>query len=135
MRAARRRPFLCEEYRRRHLRDRPNATGFRPTIGQSAGDVHTALRAEAMCTRQDEKGLVGRRLACARKPDCRLIAVVCRHCDFGHLYCSEECSAIARRQRRREANRRYAATEAGRAGNRRRQQRWRDRREGGEGGA
>ena len=40
----------------------------------------------------------------------------------GHRYCSKSCSERGRRERRRESNRRYAASEGGLETNRRRQQ-------------
>ena len=58
---------------------------------------------------------------------CRKQSVVCRSCDRGQRYCSKACSEIRRAQRKREANRRYAATRAGRHNNAKRQHEFRAR--------
>ena len=49
---------------------------------------------------------------CAR---CRCQVLVCRRCDRGQLYCAGTCAQKARRDRQREARRRYQATLRGRA--------------------
>jgi hypothetical protein len=38
---------------------------------------------------------------------CSELFGICRHCDRGHCYCSDPCREKARRQQRRNANRRY----------------------------
>lgn len=61
---------------------------------------------------------------CAR---CRIQVLVCRRCDRGQMYCGALCSGDSRRQRQREANRRYSKTRAARHNNALRQQRYRQR--------
>src|SRR4051794_38952630 len=46
---------------------------------------------------------------------CRCQVVVCAPCDRGQIYCSETCAQKSRRDRQREARRRYQATPRGRA--------------------
>ena len=62
---------------------------------------------------------------CAR---CRCQVHICRSCDTGQQYCVGECSALARRERQREANRRYSRTRCARVLNAQRQHRLRLRR-------
>ena len=62
---------------------------------------------------------------CAR---CRSQVTVCRSCDSGQQYCAGECSALARRERQREANQRYSRTHRARVLNAKRQHRHRLRR-------
>jgi hypothetical protein len=62
---------------------------------------------------------------CAR---CRCQVVICSHCDRGNLYCGKRCSEAARRQSRREANKRYRTTRRGRLAHAERQRRYRQRR-------
>ena len=50
-----------------------------------------------------------------------------RSCFRGQIYCGPECSKAARRERVREAGRRYQAGEQGRAAHAERQRRYRDR--------
>ena len=54
---------------------------------------------------------------------------ICRSCDRGQRYCSRDCSRQARLKAHREANRRYQATARGRELHRRRQARYRARRQ------
>lgn len=61
-------------------------------------------------------------------PWCGEEVVVCRPCDRGQRYCSEECRVAARRKSWREGSRKYQAREEGRANHRRRQKRYRFRR-------
>jgi len=61
---------------------------------------------------------------CAR---CRSQVLVCRRCDRGQIYCSAVCSGDTRRQRQREANRRYSKTRVARHKNAQRQHRYRQR--------
>jgi len=61
---------------------------------------------------------------CAR---CRSQVLVCRRCDRGQIYCGAACSGESRRQRQREANRRYAKTRRALHKNAQRQQRFRQR--------
>jgi hypothetical protein len=58
---------------------------------------------------------------------CHQQCVVCRGCDRGQLYCSKVCSDTSRVERQREANRRYASTQAGRHNNAKRQSEFRAR--------
>ena len=62
---------------------------------------------------------------CAR---CRSQVTVCRSCDSGQQYCAGECSALARRERQREANQRYSRTHRARVLSAKRQHRHRLRR-------
>ena len=61
---------------------------------------------------------------CAR---CRTQALVCRRCDRGQIYCGALCSDDARRERQREANRRYSKTRIARHKNAQRQRQFRQR--------
>lgn len=66
-----------------------------------------------------------------RTTGCRMfngLVYVCKDCAAGQRYCYLSCRAAARRQQTRDANRRYLATVAGKARNRERQQRFRERR-------
>jgi hypothetical protein len=58
-------------------------------------------------------------------PDCHVVFMVCGHCDRGQRYCSQPYRAAARQRQRREANRRYQKTEAGRETHRCRQRAYR----------
>ena len=60
---------------------------------------------------------------CAR---CRRQVLICRGCDRGQLYCGKSCSNDSRRERQREANRRYSKTRAARVKNAQRQHRYRE---------
>jgi hypothetical protein len=53
-----------------------------------------------------------RMFLCAR---CRSQVLVCRRCDRGQIYCVGTCAQEGRRDRQREARRRYQATPRGRA--------------------
>ena len=46
---------------------------------------------------------------------CRAQVLICRRCDRGQIYCVGTCAQLARRDRQREARRRYQATPRGRA--------------------
>jgi hypothetical protein len=59
---------------------------------------------------------------------CRVQVLVCRRCDRGQIYCFGACAQEARRERRREARRRYQATDRGRAMHADRNRRYRARR-------
>ena len=63
-------------------------------------------------------------------PDCQAVFMVCGPCDRGQRYCSQPCRAGARQRQRREANRRYQKTEAGRETHRCRQRAYRERQAG-----
>jgi len=45
---------------------------------------------------------------------CGMMFYICRSCDRGHRYCSDRCRLKARRQQRREANRRHQQSDEGR---------------------
>jgi hypothetical protein len=88
--------------------------------------------------RTAERGLSTRRtcgLACAEEASCRMFlcarcrcqALVCRRCDHGQIYCVGTCAQEARRDRQREARRRYQATPHGRALHAERSRRYRAR--------
>jgi hypothetical protein len=65
-----------------------------------------------------------RMFLCAR---CRCQVLVCRRCDRGQIYCAGTCAQQARRDRQREARRRYQATPRGRALHTERNRRYRTR--------
>ena len=60
---------------------------------------------------------------------CRCQVLVCRRCDRGQIYCAGTCAQEARRDRQREARRRYQATPRGRALHAERNRRYRARRQ------
>lgn len=70
----------------------------------------------------------GRLYLCAR-PECRAQVLICPPCDRGHIYCSDTCSAMARRRTVREAGRRYQNGRAGRLRHAERMRRYRDRKQ------
>lgn len=65
-----------------------------------------------------------RMFLCAR---CRCQVLVCRRCDRGQIYCTGACGQEARRDRQREARRRYQASPRGRAMHAERSRRFRAR--------
>jgi len=65
-----------------------------------------------------------------RGHDCHVVFMVCGPCDRGQRYCSQPCRAGARQRQRREANRRYQKTEAGRETHRCRQRAYWERQAG-----
>lgn len=82
-----------------------------------------------------------RRIFCAACPDevscrmflcgrCRSQVLICRRCDRGQIYCIGTCAQLARRDRQREARRRYQATPRGRAMHADRSRRYRARQPG-----
>ena len=60
-----------------------------------------------------------------RAPACRVLFFICSYCDRGQVYCSQTCRQPARRDQRREANRRHQQTLAGRLAHSRRQHSYR----------
>lgn len=62
-----------------------------------------------------------------RAPACGGAFYVCRCCDRGQRYCSKGCRDQARREQRREANRRHQRSEEGRLDHRDRQREYRRR--------
>lgn len=62
-----------------------------------------------------------------RCAQCHRQTTIGRECDRGHRYCSEECAAQRRRERMREAGRRYQRSEPGRLRHQERQRRYRQR--------
>lgn len=58
---------------------------------------------------------------------CHAQAVICSHCDRGQIYCSAQCSKIARLKSCREAEKRYQLTPAGKHKHADRQKRYRER--------
>ncbi|MGY3619273.1 hypothetical protein ACVJGD_005532 [Bradyrhizobium sp. USDA 10063] len=89
----------------------PNQTGCEPSARIARGPAYTD---EASC----------RLFLCAR---CRCQVLVCRRCDRGQIYCVGTCAQEARRDRQREARRRYQATPRGRAMHAERNRRYRAR--------
>ena len=63
----------------------------------------------------DHDGLPQARLFLCAAPDCRAQALICSHCDRGHIYCAN-CGPHARRRSLHAAGRRYQASHRGRAG-------------------
>jgi hypothetical protein len=63
-----------------------------------------------------------------RAEACRSVFYVCRCCDRGQRYCSEQCREKARREQRRAANRRHQQSPEGRLDHRDRQREYRHRR-------
>lgn len=59
---------------------------------------------------------------CAR---CRSQAFICRRCDRGQIYCTDQCAAASRHQSQREACQRYNKTRRARTLNAERQRRYR----------
>ena len=59
---------------------------------------------------------------------CGAVFSICGHCDRGHCYCGPACRRAARQRQRRQANRRYQQTDAGRRTHRIRQRNYRLRR-------
>jgi len=66
----------------------------------------------------------GRLFLCAR---CRDQVLLCSQCDRGQQYCSRACSSLSRRERRREAARRYQSSRGGRLKHAARAACWRER--------
>jgi hypothetical protein len=58
---------------------------------------------------------------------CRRQTHICPRCDRGQIYCGATCSKHSRRQKQREAGRRYQQSRRGRLMHARRQQRYRQR--------
>jgi hypothetical protein len=71
------------------------------------GDV----RLRFVCDEGQTEPASGRLFLCAK---CREQVVVCSRCDRGQIYCSGDCSGVARRQSLREAAHRYRQTSRGR---------------------
>ena len=57
---------------------------------------------------------------------CHSQVMICRHCDRGHIYCTE-CAPVARQDARNRAAARYQASDEGRAKHAARQRRYRER--------
>ena len=64
----------------------------------------------------------GRIFVCAL---CRTQALICSHCDRGQIYCAGDCARRARRERMREAGRRYQSSRRGRFAHAQRSRRYR----------
>jgi hypothetical protein len=62
-----------------------------------------------------------------RAPACRVRFFICSYCYRGQVYCSESCRQPARREQRRQANRRHQQTLRGRLAHSRRQHTYRRR--------
>jgi hypothetical protein len=86
--------------------------------------VGTSGEREA-CAAASFDGASCRLFLCAR---CRTQVLICRRCDRGQTYCAGICAQEARRERQREARRRYQATPRGRAMHAERNRRYRVRR-------
>jgi hypothetical protein len=66
----------------------------------------------------------GRLFLCAR---CRDQVLLCSQCDRGQQYCGRACASLSRRERRREAARRYQSSWGGRLKHAARAACWRER--------
>jgi len=64
----------------------------------------------------------GRLFHCLR---CHKQVIICRHCDHGQIYCSSQCSGIARQASTRAAKARYQQTQQGKQNHAQRQRRYR----------
>lgn len=58
---------------------------------------------------------------------CRKQTKICPRCDRGQIYCEKSCSEASRREKQREAGRRYQRSRRGRFKHAARQQRYRER--------
>lgn len=65
-----------------------------------------------------------REVTCRR---CGSVFYLCRSCDSGYWYCSDECAVLAREASVRQARKEYARSDKGRANNLLRQRRFRRR--------
>lgn len=65
--------------------------------------------------------LTARQFCCAL---CHQLVQICSYCDHGNMYCSSECTAIARRNSVRQANQRYQNTRRGKTLHAQRQRRY-----------
>jgi hypothetical protein len=61
---------------------------------------------------------------CAR---CHRQVLICSHCDRGNIYCAGDCSDLSRKEKRKEAQKRYEKTDKGKKAKAKRQQRYRQR--------
>jgi hypothetical protein len=106
--------------------DGPDARG--PVLERGAAVrmlQNSATTRERMACRSECSDGICRLFLCSR---CRVQVFVCRRCDRGQIYCFGACAQEARRERRREARRRYQATDRGRALHAERSRRYRARR-------
>jgi len=78
-----------------------------------------------LCRRSAAMERSSRLFLCAR---CRDQVLLCSHCDHGQRYCSRACSGQSRRERRREAGKRYQSSGGGQLKHAARTSRWRRRR-------
>jgi len=85
---------------------------------------NAATTRERKACRSECSDGICRLFLCSR---CRVQVLVCRRCDRGQIYCFGACAQEARRERRREARRRYQATDRGRAMHANRSRRYRAR--------
>jgi len=83
-----------------------------PTSRHSRRDSRVATEISAL-----------RRFRCAL---CGVLALVCRFCDRGQIYCAHECSQIARRESLRRASVRHQASREGRRNHAARQTHYRE---------
>ncbi len=67
------------------------------------------------------------RMRTCRWSACSALFWICRSCDRGQGYCSEDCRSAQRRRQRRAANRRHQRSPEGRADHRDRQRAYRER--------
>lgn len=74
---------------------------------------------------QTSEPVLRRRFCCDR--ECGREFYICRSCDRGQRYCSEECQQRSRREQRRSANRLHQESPEGRLDHRDRQREYRER--------
>jgi hypothetical protein len=111
--------------RQHHRRRRRN----RPSDHQTSADDRRLISPlhNAGVTRKSPIKIVLRLRLCGNGA-CRRVFTICVSCDRGQRYCDASCRAKARREQRRNANRRYQQSDEGREAHRRCQRRYRDQR-------
>jgi hypothetical protein len=92
--------------------------------GLKAGRICTGLEVGVSHSADEADEASCRMFSCVR---CRSQVLICRRCDRGQIYCIGSCAKEARRDRQREARRRYQATPRGRAMHAERSRRYRAR--------
>jgi hypothetical protein len=101
------RPLHCP----RRARYCPDCGRAARRAGIAKGDLET-MSGQHSCRLASRHGEPGRFFLCVR---CRAQVLICPRCDRGQIYCNGGCAHEARRQKRREAGRRYQASAKGRA--------------------
>ena len=99
--------------------------GSSESVPWNRAPVHLPLLEVAISGQDTDSS---RRFRCRQ---CDTPALICRRCDRGQAYCSEDCSALARVAQRRAAEQRYRLSGKGRRNNAARQRRHRERQRSG----